>query len=562
MQKVLYVYGGPEFHPTEQGGKILTEWLARDSRFELVMTTDLDTLASLPNGNYAAVVVYATGFVDDLTGKREKGLLDFIRNGGGFVGIHSAADSFRGSRAYVDMIGGEFLTHPATHEYTVKIVDKDHYLTLRMPDYTVTDEMYHLQSYDPAKVTLLASTPWQGQEMPVAYVKDYGTGRVAYLANGHTAQSWAHPEFKKLLLRAVSWAAGADVPAKTIRCGLLGYGPLFNMGKGHAEWINATPGLQTVAMCDANPVRVEAAKTELPGLDGYFTDLDKMLKMKDLDLVVNILPHNLHAPMTLKCLQANKHVVLEKPFCITVAEANAMIDLARSRGLMLSLFHNRRWDGDYLTIHDLINRGLIGEVFHIECGGGGYGHPGFWWRSDKTVSGGVMYDWGAHFLDWVLNLVPSKVTQVMGNFQKRVWHAVTNEDFGQVTIRFENGTTADYLTSNISASTRPQWRINGTLGAIEKSGPDLTLISYANGIRQESTIKVTLPGYGSVQYYRNIADHLLLGEELSVKPEQARRVIGVIEAAQISSEKGASVPPIPCCEDDEAAPMTYIGVGC
>ena len=74
------------------------------------------------------------------------------------------------------------------------------------------------------------------------------------------------------------------------------------------------------------------------------------------------------------------------------------------------------------------------------------------------------------------------------------------------------------------------------------------MISYVNGFRQESTVKVTLPGYGSTEYYRNVADHLLLGEELIVKPEQARRVIGVIEAGQISSQKGVSVPPPDGCE--------------
>ncbi len=205
-------------------------------------------------------------------------------------------------------------------------------------------------------------------------------------------------------------------------------------------------------MCDASPARVEAAKQELPNLKGYFTSLDDMLAMPELDLVVNILPHNLHAPMTLKCLDAGKHVVLEKPFCITVDEANAMIDAARAKGLMLSLFHNRRWDGDYLTIRDLIDRGLIGDIFHVECGQGGYGHPGFWWRSDKAVSGGVMYDWGAHFLDWILNLVPSKITQVTGDFQKRVWNAVSNEDHGQAYIRFENGVVADYWVSSIAAT--------------------------------------------------------------------------------------------------------------
>ena len=548
MQKILYVFGGPEFHPTEASGKMLKEILASDGRYELEMTPDLDALAALPGGAYAAVVVYTTGFDNELTPAREKGLLDFVSGGGGFVGIHSATSSFHGSRAYFDMIGAEFLTHPEQHEFKIEIVKKDHYLTTRMPDFSLYDEMYHLQGYDPARVTLLAQTMWQGKTVPMAYTRDYGKGRVVYLANGHTAQTWKHPEFRKLLLRAVTWSVGADIPAKTVRCGLLGYGPAFNMGKGHAGWINATPGMQTIAVCDASPARVEAARSELPDLQGYFTSLDEMLAMPDLDLVVNILPHNLHAPMTMRCLQAGKHVVQEKPFCITVAEANEMITLAHSKGLMLSLFHNRRWDGDYLTIRSLIDKGLIGEVFHIECGQAGYGHPGFWWRSDKTVSGGVMHDWGAHFIDWMLNLVPAKITQVTGNFQKRVWNSVTNEDFGQVYIRFANGCTADYITSNISASSRPQWRINGTLGSIERNWGDLTLVSYANGFRQESVIKVTLPGYGSTEYYRNVADHLLFGEELIVKPEQARRVIGVIEAGQISSQKGVSVPPPEGCE--------------
>ncbi len=559
MQKVLYVYGGPDFHPTEASGKMLAELLAVDGRFTLEMTDNLEAFASLPGSDYAAVVVYTTGFFDDLTPAREQGLLQFVRNGGGFVGIHSATDSFRGSRAYVEMIGGEFLTHPEHHEFNVEIADKGHFITKRVPNYSVFDEMYHLQNFDPAAVTILAKTTWQGKTMPMAYSKAYGQGRVSYLANGHTQQAWKHPEFRKMLLRAVAWSAGAEEPERSIRCGLLGYGPAFNMGKGHAEWIDATPGLKTVAMCDAVPARVEAAKQELPNLEGYFTDVDEMLAMPDLDLVVIILPHNLHAPMTLKCLQAGKHVVLEKPFCITVAEANAMIDLAREKGLMLSLFHNRRWDGDYLTIRDIIDRGLIGEVFHIECGQASYQHPGFWWRSAKEISGGVMYDWGAHFLDWILNLVPARVTQVMGNFQKRVWNAVTNEDFGQVYLRFENGVTADYITSTISASSRPKWRINGTKGSIEQNWGDITLITFVNGIRQDSVVKVTLPGYGSTEYYRNVADHLLLGEELAVKPEQARRVIGVIEAAQLSARQGASVPPCERCEDDPAATNPFSG---
>ncbi len=547
-KKILYVYGGPEFHPTQKGGELLSQWLTQHGGYELVATNDLDMLTRLNSGTFSAVVLYATGFHDDLTPARAQGLLDFVRKGGGFVGIHAAADSFRGNRAFIEMLGCEFETHPEQHEFTVTIADKGHYLTTRVPDFSVYDEMYHLKSVDP-NIHVLAHTHWQGKQMPMVYAKMFGTGRVTYLANGHTAQSWAHPEFRKLLVRAVKWSSGENLSDKVIRCAALGYGGAFNMGKGHLEWINATPGLQAVAMCDADPKRAEAARQDLPNLRSYFTSLDDLLAMPDLDLVVDILPHNLHAPTAIQCLQAGKHVVTEKPFCISVAEANAMIEAARSNSRMLSTFHNRRWDGDYLIIQDVLQRGMIGDIFRIECGTAAYNHPGFWWRADKTISGGVMHDWGAHFIDWILGLVPSKIAQVTGDFQKRVWNAVTNEDHGQAWIRFENGVTVDLLVSSISALPRTKWRIFGTKGAIETDWKEeVRVVSYASGIRHDGTIKVTLPGYGSTQYYRNIADHLLLSEPLEVRPEQARRVIAIIEAAMQSATLGHSVPVAAGCE--------------
>lgn len=544
MKKVLYVYGGPPWHATEAGGKMLAEMLAREGKYQLEMTDNLDALVGLPGSDYAAVVLYATKLTDELTPEREEGLLGFVRAGGGFVGMHSASDTFRGSRAYVEMLGGEFLRHPAPYAYPMNVVVKDHYITQRMPDFGLEEDQYQLQNLAPDNKVLIEST-WQGQRLPQLYVRSYGQGRVVYLGPGHTKETWAHPEFEKLLTRSIAWSAGEDIPERVIRCGLLGYGPAFNMGRTHGGLINSTPGLKCVAMCDMNPARVQAAKEELPGLEGYFTDMDDMLSMPNLDLVVVILPHNLHAPMAIKCLEAGKHVILEKPFSITVEEANAMISTARDKGLMLSLFHNRRWDGDYLTIRDIINRGLIGEIFHIEMAQGGYRHPGYWWRSDKAISGGVMHDWGAHCIDWILNLVPSMITQVMGDFQKKVWNDVTNEDHGEAYIRFENGVTADYWISSIAALSRPKWLILGTKGAIraEWGQNEVTVASFTSGICLESQVKVTGPGYGAEQYYRMIADHLLLGEALLVTPESARRVIGVIDAAQRSAQLGHSVAP-------------------
>ena len=107
MKKILYVYNERDFHISESAGRRIGEDLAADGRYDLEMTTDLDAFAALPRGDYAAVVVYTTGCRDDLNGAREAGLLQFVQAGGGFVGLHSAADSFRGSREYLEMLGGE-----------------------------------------------------------------------------------------------------------------------------------------------------------------------------------------------------------------------------------------------------------------------------------------------------------------------------------------------------------------------------------------------------------------------------------------------------------------------
>ncbi|MBN1444715.1 MAG: ThuA domain-containing protein [Candidatus Omnitrophica bacterium] len=538
MKKILYFYGGPEFHPTEWAGNKMSEIFHAHGRFTVDMTFDLDALASLPDSGYDAAVLYMTGFKDSLIAKREKGLLKFVKNGGGFIGIHSAADTFRDSRAYVEMLNGEFLFHPAHHEFKLSVVDKSHYITARMPDFSIYDEMYHLQNHDDSKSKLLFKTMWQGKEIPMVYARDYGKGRVAYISPGHMKETWNNPEFQKILVRSAAYCTGVKLPDKAINCGILGYGPAYNMGRHHSRWIDSVAGLKTIAVCDASPSRIEAARTELPQLKAYFTSLADMLKMKELDLVVDILPHNLHAKTALQCINAGKHVVVEKPFCLTVKEADEMIEAARHAGVMLSVFHNRRWDADYLTIRDIIDRGLIGQVFHIECASENYSHPGFAWRSDKKISGGVMYDWGAHFIDWVLNLADSKVISITGELKKLAWHSATNEDYGQVYIKFENGITADYVSSSISAMPRPQWRILGTKGALATANNEIRLVSFSSGIRHEGTVKIADRGVSWASYYRNIADHLLMGEELLVKPEQARRVIAVLEECEKDASSG------------------------
>jgi len=326
---------------------------------------------------------------------------------------------------------------------------------------------------------------------------------------------------------------------KLVRFGIVGYGGAFNMGRGHANWINAMPGLQTVAVCDPDRARLKVATEELPGVETY-TSLADMLRKAPVDNCVIITPHNTHAPLALQCLKAGKGVILEKPFCLTIKEATAMIDAAREAKAMLTVFHNRRFDGDFMALKAAIDKGLIGDLFHVEQYGGGYGHPGYWWRADKVISGGAFYDWGAHFLDWLLNIVPGPMLSVTGYFHKRVWTDVTNEDQVEATIRFHSGCVANIQMSHLSMAGKPRWRVLGTKGAIVDQGGHFMLYTEVDGVRVEGKIPYAKSTWE--KYYENIGDHLLRGKPLNVLPEQARRVIAIMELAEKSSRSGKAEP--------------------
>lgn len=338
-----------------------------------------------------------------------------------------------------------------------------------------------------------------------------------------------------------------------VRCAIIGYGPVFNWGWMHARWIKAVESLKLVAICDKDHECAAKAKSDFPEAHTY-TDMREMLDRDDIDMVSVVTPHNTHASIAIECLRAGKHTVVEKPMCISVAEATEMIETAKQANRTLAVFHNRRHDGNVRAIKEVIDRGLIGDVFHIElsvCSYGphfNYGRGGKPWRADKAISGGAFYDWGAHAIDWVLHIVPSRMAQVTGFFHKLVWHDVSNEDQTRAIVRFENGAVADIMVSRIAYFGKPLWYILGTSGAIIDMGRD-AIKGYTkeiNGPSGGSFRMRTSEGEKEVKYresdwltyYVEVAEHLLRGGPVPVTGEDGRRVIAVFEAAERSSKSG------------------------
>ena len=352
-----------------------------------------------------------------------------------------------------------FRSHPpGVFEFRVQFTPaakaSNHPLAARVDDFVINDEHYILEPK--ADFEVFAISHLQGKDHPMGYTRKQGKGTVVYLANGHHPQSLSQRHFLRTLERALRLASGEDLSIKsTIHAGILGYGGAFNMGKAHAEQINAQAGMKTVAVCDLDPKRTDQAKTELGAHIQTSNNMEQFITSGDFDMLVVILPHNLHAKACIAASKAGKHVVTEKPFCITIEEADDMIAAARSTNTMLSCYHNRRWDGDFTKLLQIVRAGQIGSVFHIDAASSGYGMPGSWWRASKAISGGILYDWGAHYMDWTLNLMPKRIASVSGNLQKRYWQNSDNEDFAQATVRFEDGTTASLEQGSLAAIGRP-----------------------------------------------------------------------------------------------------------
>lgn len=326
-----------------------------------------------------------------------------------------------------------------------------------------------------------------------------------------------------------------------IKVGVIGYGGAFNMGRAHLKEMEKA-GMKPYAVAEIDPERLKVATQDFPGIETYSSVAD-MLKKSKVDLLAIITPHNTHAKLAMQCLNAGRHVVCEKPLAITTGECDAMIAASKKNKVVLSTYHNRHWDGIVLEALEKIK--MIGDVVRIDIQMSNWQKPGDWWRTSKTISGGLLYDWGVHLLEYTLQIVDSEIVEVTGFLKsgiwakESIWKSDTNEDDGFVVVRYKSGAWSTLAMSSIESKPGQFFKITGTKGTVMLDWKQCEVITH----KDNQAISVTSPVRKNEGWklYQNVADHLTKGSKLIISPEWARRPIHVLDLACKSAKLGKAM---------------------
>ncbi|WP_037888546.1 Gfo/Idh/MocA family protein [Streptomyces viridochromogenes] len=349
----------------------------------------------------------------------------------------------------------------------------------------------------------------------------------------------------------------------SLRVGLVGYGLAGSVF--HAPLIATTEGLALDTVVTSNPERQEQARAEHPGVRVAATSDELLARAADLDLVVIASPNRTHVPLATAALKAGLPVVVDKPIAGTAAEARELAALAEERGLLLSVFQNRRWDNDFLTLRGLLAEGELGDVWRFESRFERWRpQPKGGWREsgDPAEIGGLLYDLGSHVVDQALVLF-GPVTRVYAESDIRRPGAEADDDTF-IALTHADGVRSHLYVSATTAQLGPRFRVLGSRAGYVKYGLDPQEAALREGARPgpgwgtepeslwgrvgagESPltgggrVEPTLPG-DYPAYYAAVAKALLDGGPNPVTALEAAAALDVLEAARRSARDGVAV---------------------
>lgn len=334
---------------------------------------------------------------------------------------------------------------------------------------------------------------------------------------------------------------------RPIRTGIIGFG--LSGRVFHAPFVAALPEYSLDILVTSSPERIEQAGRLYPDARVVPTAGDLLAAADDLDLVVIGSPSGTHVQLAHAALDAGLAVVVDKPLSVTADEGRDLVDKAERLGLALTVFQNRRWDGDFLTLKALLERGALGAVRRFES-------RFEWWKPEVAASwktqattaegGGILYDLGAHLIDQALVLF-GPVDDVYAEVATHREGGVADDDTF-VSLHHGSGVRSHLWMNALAAQAGPRFHVLGATSAYTKWGLDGQEAALKAGglpsdpgfgVDDESTWGVLGAG-GALEripaergqyigFYSALAETLLSGAPLPVDPRDSVRVIGIIE---------------------------------
>lgn len=350
-----------------------------------------------------------------------------------------------------------------------------------------------------------------------------------------------------------------------LRVGLVGYGLAGSVF--HAPLIAATDGLVLDTVVTSDEERRAQARAEFPGVRFAASPQELWERADELDLIVIASPNRTHVPIATAALEAGLPVVVDKPIAGTAAEARGLAALAEERGLLLSVFQNRRWDNDFRTLARLLADGELGEVQRFESRFERWRpQPKGGWREsgDPQEIGGLLYDLGSHVVDQALTLFGPAALVYAESDVRRPGAAADDDTF--LAITHVNGVRSHLYVSATAAQRGPRFRVLGQSAGYVKYGLDPQEADLRAGVRPAAdrpwgeepeelwgrigsgespltgggTPVRTLPG-DYPAYYAAVADALRGKGENPVNALQSAAALDVLEAARRSAREGVAV---------------------
>ena len=342
-----------------------------------------------------------------------------------------------------------------------------------------------------------------------------------------------------------------------LRFGIIGYG---FMGHEHMTLLSDFDGIDVIAICDREADQMNDA----PEGVAKYTDAADLLARDDIDVVIISANNNQHLKLVKMAAAAKKNIICEKPVALSIPDLEEMEKAVAENGVKFTVHQQRRFDPDYRTMKNVFDSDELGDIYTVQTGLYGYNGNMHDWHVYPEMGGGMLYDWGVHLIDQMLDMVKSEIVSLYADVRNVINENV--DDYFNIIMKFKNGVTAEIELGTYYLTPKRAWFIGGNKGSaiIDGFNGEGKIVRTAH-LLENVPGKITMTAAGPTRSFgpaapgllqeeplpevdvnhRNYFEHFLKAfnkeEEVVVKPEQVRRVLCVMDAVRESAKTGKAI---------------------